>query len=135
MLWRTAEPLVASAVEGAFDLWLGSPFHQSWLFRLDELAAFGARENADIARGARSLAALLGRRGAGVVDLAIPFLLDRNDATHIVVGVREAGEITQVLKAAEMILPGDLMLEIEGLGFHAAPMKSPMLPDDDQAKP
>ncbi|MFG1347887.1 aldo/keto reductase [Xanthobacter autotrophicus DSM 431] len=126
LLWRTAEPLAARAQAGAYDLWLGSPFHQGWLFRLDELAAFGERCNPDVAQGARDLAALLSRVGTGLVELAIPFLLDRHDITRIAVGVRQPGEITQVLASAERSLSKELMAEIDRIGFRAPPMKSPM---------
>ncbi|MBO9123758.1 MULTISPECIES: aldo/keto reductase [unclassified Rhizobium] len=125
LLWRSAEPLVEIASMKEFDLWLASPFHQSWLFRLPELARFGDEANPQIARGARALEELTSATGRGIVDLAIPFLLDRHCDTRIVVGARSAEEIAGVINATREPLPIEVTDAIDRIGFIASPMKSP----------
>jgi aryl-alcohol dehydrogenase-like predicted oxidoreductase len=120
LLWRSAGSIVGEAARR--DVWLGSPFHQGWLFRLPELTSAPG----PLGEAAGRLALLLARGRTTVERTAIPFLLDQAPDPKVVVGVDTIEQLEAALSSATTVLDRELLDALKEVHHFGGPMQGPL---------
>jgi aryl-alcohol dehydrogenase-like predicted oxidoreductase len=62
-----------------------------------------------------ALEPIAGRNGLTLAQLAVAWVLRREEVTSAIVGARRQGQIAETIGAAEVVLPEEILVEIEGL--------------------
>jgi aryl-alcohol dehydrogenase-like predicted oxidoreductase len=123
LLWRTGRH-VAEGLRARADVecWLGAPFHQGWLFRLDDLS----KQVPLAAPHAARLGSLLARQALSVADVAIPFIRMTQPHARVVLGAASVEEVEKALHAARTRLDEGLIAQLLAQGFEGEPMPGPI---------
>jgi len=120
LIWRNAHHL-ARQTNRSTELWLAAPFHQGWLFRLQELA----RIRPDVAAVAKKLESALPSDKNARARIAMAWLKLNAPTSRIVAGVASLDELKILLDGWDE--PVDQRLQvILADGFVGTPMVGPL---------
>ncbi len=122
LLWRTGRRLIDDlGSQTQIDCWLGAPYHQGWLFKLEELSVLQPHASSPI----RGLRRLMQTNGLSLSSLAIPYLLAATSA-RIAVGPASVKELKRTFEATTTPLDPSVVITLEHLGFEGGPMAGPL---------
>lgn len=122
LLWRSAESLIAWAVDNGVSIWCAAPFHQGALLNLRAL-----REEAFhvgdwlLGAAATDVASLLEANHLHVADAAVSYLFGDQRIDGVVIGVKCKAELDSALRASVITLPAEVRKSLQHLGVARPP--------------
>lgn len=117
LLWKNAQRLMH--YQGL--LLLGSPFHQGWLFRLNELAQRLPQINHEISK----LKKIFDSHSYSLDHVALNFCLQTTKG-KVVFGVESKEQLIKNLNNINQPLPQDLILKLKTISIMQPPMPGPL---------
>ncbi len=122
LLWRTAKDFLDNCSYTGMEIHLASPFHQGWLFRMNELEIMFPQHEVLI----RKLRELTGDDTNMIVDLAVSFQLVSYAHTRVVIGVDSVKQLRLIFDACNKTPNHQKIREIRRSGIVMPPMSGPV---------
>lgn len=123
LLWNSAKHLINQAESNNYSVICAAPFHQGWLYKLNELQ----NKLPHLSHRMLALKRLLHKNNLKVEQLAISYILNStNSSTKVVFGVESLKELKIVFKNYNYKISDHLINEIKNLGSDQRPMLGPI---------
>jgi aryl-alcohol dehydrogenase-like predicted oxidoreductase len=118
LLWSAGDD-VARVWPMRGELLLAAPFHQGWLFKLDELAD----RRPDLCGAASELAVILAEFQVSPVSIALPYIAAGWPTASVVVGCASTSEVNAAFESLRTHIPDELIKRIGANRQRAPAMK------------
>jgi aryl-alcohol dehydrogenase-like predicted oxidoreductase len=102
--------------------WLAAPFHQGWLFRLDQLSRLVPESTAQV----RAVQGLLAKFRLTPAEVALPFIRATRPYASVVIGVEAIGELDNARAAYNRCIPAELIASLQCLHWCHKAMPGPL---------
>lgn len=123
LLWNSALNLINQAKNDNYLVLCAAPFHQGWLYKLNELE----NKLPHLSHRIMALNHLLHKNNLKVEQLAISYILrSTNSSTKVVFGVESLEELKIVFKNYNYKILDQIINEIKILGSDHIPMQGPI---------
>jgi aryl-alcohol dehydrogenase-like predicted oxidoreductase len=123
LLWNSALSLINQAENSNYLVLCAAPFHQGWLYKLNELK----NKLPHLSHRIMALNKLLHKNNLKVEQLAISYILSStNSSTKVVFGVESLEELKIVFKNYNYKILDQIINEIKMLGSDHVPMQGPI---------
>lgn len=124
LLWNSAKNLINQAKNNNYLVICAAPFHQGWLYKLNELQ----NKLPHLSHRMIALNHLLHKNNLKVEQLAISYILSStNSLTKVVFGVSSLDELKVVFKNYNYKISDQIINEIKRLGSDQLPLQGPIV--------
>lgn len=106
------------------ECWLAAPFHQGWLFRLDQLSRLLPESKAQV----RAVQGLLTNFRLTPAEVALPFIRATQPYASVVIGVETVMELDHARIAYNRCIPEELIASLQDLHWCHKAMPGPLGP-------